>query len=269
MNCILCKEPSDGSVSVEHIVPESLGNTQFILNRGVLCDKCNNYISVKIEQPLLEMPYFKQFRHDLGIKSKKGKIPDKDGFIIDADASKITFMKGKDNLQTVFVDPEAINEMSNKAMTEFPAFEIVYGAPNVNPYLSKFLCKIGIEGLAYEAGIYGFDESYYNQQALDDIKMYVRRGKKNQYWNYLSRVVHHHEGGFKDKIGYLKVICSWKFVFTEDHHLFLQFLFMGTEFMIDMVGPETYYAEQWLQKNNGRSLVLENVVKQFGHENNR
>ena len=40
--CIFCKESGDIFHTIEHIVPESLGNTEDILHKGV-CDKCQNY----------------------------------------------------------------------------------------------------------------------------------------------------------------------------------------------------------------------------------
>lgn len=85
MTCLFCKKDSRLSVSVEHIIPESLGNDRFILEKGRVCDKCNNYIAVKIEQPLLEHPFFKQYRHELSIGNKRGKIPDNEGFLLDDD----------------------------------------------------------------------------------------------------------------------------------------------------------------------------------------
>lgn len=52
VRCIFCKQNSEGSRSVEHIIPESIGNTRHILPRGTVCDRCNNYFSRKVEGPL-------------------------------------------------------------------------------------------------------------------------------------------------------------------------------------------------------------------------
>ena len=51
VRCIFCKTKSSACVSVEHIIPESLGNTQHILPRGWVCDSCNNYMATKVEKP--------------------------------------------------------------------------------------------------------------------------------------------------------------------------------------------------------------------------
>ena len=43
MRCLFCKQDSSSTKSVEHIIPESIGNKTLILPLGYVCDKCNNY----------------------------------------------------------------------------------------------------------------------------------------------------------------------------------------------------------------------------------
>jgi hypothetical protein len=52
MNCIFCHKISDNSQSIEHIIPESLGNKEHTLWKGAVCDKCNNYFATKMEKEL-------------------------------------------------------------------------------------------------------------------------------------------------------------------------------------------------------------------------
>ncbi|MBO5921575.1 MAG: hypothetical protein J6Q48_04230, partial [Bacteroidaceae bacterium] len=47
MKCIFCKQESTNAKSVEHIIPETLGNKTFVLPLGMVCDQCNNYFSRK------------------------------------------------------------------------------------------------------------------------------------------------------------------------------------------------------------------------------
>jgi len=54
MRCLFCKCDSSSSRSVEHVIPESLGNHSLTLPPGVVCDNCNNYFSRKVEKPFLE-----------------------------------------------------------------------------------------------------------------------------------------------------------------------------------------------------------------------
>lgn len=78
MKCIFCKNLSGTSKSVEHIIPESLGNKQHILPKGSVCDKCNNYLAREVEKPILTSPMFKFLRKNMAIPNKRGKLPSLD-----------------------------------------------------------------------------------------------------------------------------------------------------------------------------------------------
>jgi HNH endonuclease len=75
MRCIFCKQDSSTSVSVEHIIPESLGNIDHVLPVGAVCDGCNQYFARKVERQLLESPMFRLLRADMAIPNKRGRIP--------------------------------------------------------------------------------------------------------------------------------------------------------------------------------------------------
>ena len=76
--CLFCREDSSSSVSVEHIVPESLGNTTMVLPRGFVCDRCNNYFARKVEGPFLNSPAMLALRHLEAVGNKRGRIPGMD-----------------------------------------------------------------------------------------------------------------------------------------------------------------------------------------------
>lgn len=40
MQCVFCHKNSVASKSVEHIIPESLGNKHHFLPKGYVCDEC-------------------------------------------------------------------------------------------------------------------------------------------------------------------------------------------------------------------------------------
>lgn len=75
MKCLFCKQSSTDTKSVEHVVPESLGNTKFILPLGYVCDKCNNYFAREVEKPFLELPELRLLRFQESIPNKKIKCP--------------------------------------------------------------------------------------------------------------------------------------------------------------------------------------------------
>ncbi len=67
MRCIFCKGDSNQSRSVEHIIPEALGNIEHVLPRGIVCDTCNNYFARKVEGPLLETQWFRHARSKIRV----------------------------------------------------------------------------------------------------------------------------------------------------------------------------------------------------------
>jgi hypothetical protein len=74
MRCLFCKEDSSSAKSIEHIIPESLGNKTLTLPRGYVCDKCNNYLAREVEKPFLEREDMRLLRFQEEIPSKKNKF---------------------------------------------------------------------------------------------------------------------------------------------------------------------------------------------------
>lgn len=69
--CIFCG--STGSFnSVEHIIPESLGNDVVILAKGWICDKCNHILS-KVERQVVSNSIIGVERCSMGVITKKKK----------------------------------------------------------------------------------------------------------------------------------------------------------------------------------------------------
>lgn len=264
MNCIFCRKPSSNSKSVEHIIPESLGNKQFILGKGWVCDQCNNYFAVKIEGPLLQIPFFMQHRHDLNVKSKKGKIPSKNGFLLDKDTSKAVLHKDKNKQESIEINTAVIKQMLSHGIKKIPVITLTFATPENNQLISKWLAKMAIESLVHKAIANEWDEITYTHESLDEIKRYVRNARKNEFWPYVIRQIYNSEAGFKDNGGYFKVICTYDFILTSDYQLLFQFLFVGTEFTIDLMNADIRSFQQWLKENNNKSITVENLMKQYG-----
>ncbi len=70
MSCIFCNS-TIGLNSIEHIVPESLGNQWYMLSKGEFCSTCNNRFS-KFENTALNNSILGLERARLGIKTKNG-----------------------------------------------------------------------------------------------------------------------------------------------------------------------------------------------------
>ncbi|MEL7124364.1 MAG: HNH endonuclease, partial [Bacteroidota bacterium] len=144
MKCIFCKKVSDNSKSVEHIIPESLGNKEHVLAPGVVCDKCNQYFALKIEKSLLEKKYFMEVRHRNSIESKKRRIPRSKGIM----GGEVDILKMRDGRTEVVVEnPEIFKGISEGKIKHMIVPIVQEPEPN-DKILSRFLAKVAIESLA-------------------------------------------------------------------------------------------------------------------------
>lgn len=114
MRCIFCKKDSSETKSIEHIIPESLGNKSFVLPRGYVCDKCNNYFAREIERPFLEQMNVQLLRFEESIPNKKNRIPTIKGLIED---EEVIVHKRIINNRAV-TDVDISQELMNRLMKE-------------------------------------------------------------------------------------------------------------------------------------------------------
>lgn len=263
MNCVICNKDSCASRSVEHIIPESLGNTRYILPKGFVCDDCNNHFATKIERPLLEMPFFKQLRYRLSIESKKGRIPSDNGFMIRPELSEVIFTKNNKTGAQIVIPDKTVQKKIEKRK-RLPVFSVEYSLFDLNSItISRFLAKVAIEALTFDVIRFkGEIEQVVNQSSFDLIKRYCRYPKKNELWPYTIRqinILSHHQTDLQyGKLNSL--IFHYSFIYTSPGYLFLQLYISGVELTIDMSNPITGNINTWFLSNPGKSRVLESAL---------
>lgn len=69
--CIYCKGPSGDARAQEHVVPHSLGNEDWKLPRGMVCDVCNNYFGSLVDSKFVDAGAGR-LRSLLGVPGKHG-----------------------------------------------------------------------------------------------------------------------------------------------------------------------------------------------------
>ncbi|MHB8088852.1 MAG: hypothetical protein ACYDH2_11470 [Anaerolineaceae bacterium] len=74
-NCIYCLNNSGPFTSIEHILPEGLGNEDLILPRGFVCDTCNNGTLSGLDNYLLQFEPLSFLRVLYTQCTKDGKLP--------------------------------------------------------------------------------------------------------------------------------------------------------------------------------------------------
>ncbi|KLE06640.1 HNH endonuclease [Aliarcobacter butzleri] len=167
-HCILCKSSLNSFTTEEHIVPHSLGNRFFVLDKGWVCDKCNNLCS-GFEAKVINHTIFGFERVRLGVITKKGKGArskyNKISWYTEKGCGNGTIIVDKNDIERV----ELYNFLTNNSNKLFFPFHSKY-----DKYISKLLLKIGIETIS-------INHSYLYD--LDLAKEHIL-GKNNYLWPY-------------------------------------------------------------------------------------
>lgn len=235
--CIFCLEESTNFNTVEHIIPESLGNTDDILFNAV-CDKCQNYLGKEIEKFVLSNSQFAFWRTMYGIPSKHGKAPFYDISLDNKISGKISnFHELSD--RNVILHPTHANyeniveveieeeDLLKKILSgEKSSFNVVM-TPKILIYTGRFLGKIVLEYIYFFNGSKAFESKY------DELRRYVRYGTTNCIWpifrcnlreSLLSRVKENNDNQSKG------LYCCSYYIIEP----------MGTEVFVMDIGSERY-----------------------------
>jgi hypothetical protein len=252
MRCLFCKQNSDESKSVEHIVPESIGNIKQILPPGVVCDACNNYFAREVEKPFLESPEILALRFHQAVPSKKGRIPPLQGRL-DSGAPVIAHrdIKG-DSFGSLSVDEGTAEQLlkSEKGTLILPAG----GELTANPFVSRFLAKAALEVMAQrllkspEGLAYLVDEPQ-----LDPVRNHARRGQPRE-WPYHSRRIYDANQSLRGKTGSaLQIVHEYDFLQTEKGEMYFILALFGLELALNVGGPLIEGYTSWLEQHNQAS----------------
>lgn len=267
MRCLFCKQNSSNAKSVEHIVPESLGNNSQILKRGRICDKCNNYIARKIEKPFLEQYSIRLLRFEEGIPNKKGMTPEINGII----GNELVAVQKKvvdDNIIS-FIDmgPDQIKRLlkcNNLQTLILPAFNETDLPPN-NSITSRFIAKIALESLSERMDDESCADYLIDNPQFDAIRNHVRYGLVD-YWPCSIRRIYSAKKFWNiDKEKAEQIVFESDFLLPNinesddfqseviQSELYFIMIIWGIEYAINLGGPEIEGYENWLIEHGGLS----------------
>lgn len=256
MRCIFCKKDSSSSVSVEHVIPESLGNKTTTLPKGAVCDACNNYFASKVEKPVLESGEFIRLRFHQQIENKKGRIPETEIFF-GKDAVR-TRRKGTLHFRFNSKDFATINKYIGSSGSGQMIIPTGGGNPPSDKHLSRLLAKMGLEALSYKwMGNENWNAYVVDHEQLDFIRNYARKPKKNEEWKYSKRRIYDADSDQKiiDGIGY-QVMNEWDILVTgsiDDSEFYFVVAIFGVEYAINLGGNSMDGYNMWLEKHNNAS----------------
>ena len=269
MRCLFCKQSSSDTKSVEHIVPESLGNTTFILPLGYVCDKCNNYFAREVEKPFLELLELRLLRFQEAIPNKKNKMPVIDGLLNGNCPIKL---KRKLSHDEVVNEGEVSTETMDKILKSseettiiVPAFTNEMLPPN-NSIISRFLAKMALEALADKLkDIENSLEHLINDSQFDMLRKHARLGNIKNWpcsirriydYNKIWELSDGHHGQMIHESDFLLIPVEENFELAAEYimtEIYFVIALWGIEFAINMAGPEISGYENWLKAHDDKS----------------
>lgn len=259
MICIFCKVDSTDSKSIEHIVPESLGGKYF-LEKGIVCDNCNNYFAVKVEKPFLEHETLMFLRSDQAIPNKKGKIPMHEAILLPDFSVQIQPLVSGHRIMSL--EPDAIRYLMQQHSV---TIEIKgdYSVPT-GPTLSRMIAKMALEAMAHRIMSYSDGINYLaNHEQLDLIRNHARRGD-NANWPVNKRKIYNVDAAWKDEVGLkVQVLHEHDILHTDKGEYYFIIILFGIEFVINYGGPEIDGYLKWLEDNNGISPLYSKKNSDF------
>lgn len=273
MNCIFCHKDSSNSKSVEHIIPESLGNKHHFLPKGYVCDECNHYFAIKVENELLSKPYFVSMRSRNEILTKKGKLVRQKMVFPGAMKSTEVVMQKTGNGLFVSFDDEELFEAIKAGKTRRMIAPYIPEPEYPNEIMSRFLAKCAYEYFLYNMGKEKYDLCVQEllckeSDILKALREYARYGK-GEYWHYNQRRIYS-EGDVvfnqNEDLDY-EILHEMKF-FTREHkrlpkgyveaEIYFVMAIAGIEYAICISDPNISEYQKWLEEHKGLSPLNDN-----------
>ena len=274
MQCIFCHKDSSNSKSVEHIIPESLGNKHHYLPKGYVCDECNNYFSYKIEKELLSQPYFVSMRFRNEILTKKGRLVRQKMFFPGVmKCTEVVIQKTEDGLIVSF-DDEEIYEAIKAGKTGKMIAPYIPEPEYPNAIMSRFLAKC-----AYEYFLYNMDKEKYDlcvqellgceNDILKSLREYARYGK-GKYWQYHQRRIYSEGDCFFNKNENIQYeILHEMTLYTREYkrspngyveaEIYFVIAIAGIEYAICLSDPDISEYQKWVEEHDGLSPLKEDI----------
>lgn len=259
MACIFCGPAGTKFSSVEHIVPESLGNKSYILPKGVVCDECNNKFSY-FEGVAQMQTILGYERARLAVKTKK-KQPSK------GQTGKIGFT-GSSSFTKQIVQP---NGFERKDLIDYDLSTGI-GKIRVDTFTetsavdtSKFLLKIGFESL------YKSKPEIFNKYDFTDLKAYVSNETKDD-WPFImpnkSLQTFQNIPARFHKYSLKKIPCELSIKEIDEKNLIFKFQYGGITMKINLLNRTADWIKPYADAKIIFGVYPNTFSEQFGLADN-
>lgn len=243
MECIICNNENESN-SVEHIVSESLGNKDYVMNKGKICDACNGRFST-FEQKALGNSIFIMERARLGIESKKGKTAK--GQIKELQIEGHPEFK-KQHISVKGLSPENFVEFNPENKT---GKLIVESFDKSEIATAKLILKTAIES------IYKSRRDLYTKYNFQELKDYLTT-KTNIDWPFLSTDKELTKfisvPQYTDKHRLSKIPCELKFLEVDADTLLFKFKIGAVAILINLLNRNINWTEEIVEVDKNAML---------------
>ena len=252
MACIFCQATKKLN-TIEHIVPESLGNKKYTLSKGEICDACNNRFS-HFEDKAITNTILGHERAVLGVISKKGNPGiGKSGHV------KFTAKKPQKNVVLVNgLKPSDIKDYDRKTKT-FHLTLPTFNKKSIVP-TSKLLLKMGYEAL------YKSKQKVLKKYDFGELMAFLAT-ESNIDWPFITpdkkfsadfdSIPTHY-----DKYHLKKCSCKLLFKEVDSKCLIFRFEYRGVAMEINLLNRNT----DWMQSHVDNKRVTRIYPLRFGNK---
>ncbi|MBO6718022.1 MAG: hypothetical protein JJ913_08715 [Rhizobiaceae bacterium] len=238
---------------MEHVIPESLGNKSHILPKGIVCDRCNNYFSRKVEKPFLESPAVRELRFYQDLENKRGRTPSIGGLIMPDVPATITRYP-RHNFTSVELPVDAIGRILRAK--EGKLLLPMMGEPPTGPTVSRFVAKVALEAMALRLVAYPEGIAYLcDETQLDDLRDHARIGRIDNWPVSIRKLYSSNAKAFESDGKAVQIVHEFDILVTDQSEWFFVLAIFGVEFALNVGGPDISGYERWLAANNGISLL--------------
>ena len=214
---------------------------------------------------VLESGEFKSARFNMAIPNKRNRVPSLVGMLLPlqrgmslreavqfhrADVSR----NPEDGSYNLFPDEEAAPAVADGRITR-----MIIPASGPKPdgtVFARFLGKVAVEAMAARILQNAPEalEAFVHDDQIDHLRNYARYGKQGLKWPYSERRIY--TAGFSFPApdgGSFEVLHEFDFLYTDQGEMYFVLAILGTEYAINMAGPDYEGYARWLAEHGGSS----------------